>query len=145
MEQYMSSAKSTTLHLEHAHPSFIPPAQVQAADGKDGNRLWIVIDDVVYDVTDFAKQHPGGEMPFQELCWTVVFLSGSSTACIPRIHFTDTSTFALVGRRMCPIRIEPQPRRLYDHCGQPHAELMSEFDRIDTSTKETSVSRNSPP
>ena len=26
--------------------------------------LWIVINDYVYDVTHFLKQHPGGKLPF---------------------------------------------------------------------------------
>ncbi|OJJ38793.1 hypothetical protein ASPWEDRAFT_36462 [Aspergillus wentii DTO 134E9] len=49
-----------TDHLPH-----IPASQVQAADGKNGSRLWIVIDDIVYDVTEFCRRHPGGEMPLR--------------------------------------------------------------------------------
>ncbi len=38
---------------------FIPSHVVQAAQS-DPNRLWIVIDQVVFDCTEFASIHPGG-------------------------------------------------------------------------------------
>lgn len=38
---------------------FIPAHIVQAAKS-DPNKLWIVIDEVVFDCTDFASMHPGG-------------------------------------------------------------------------------------
>ncbi|KAL7269671.1 hypothetical protein RUND412_007652 [Rhizina undulata] len=40
---------------------FIPPETVNKHTGDDGERLWIVIDDIVYDVTYFMNDHPGGD------------------------------------------------------------------------------------
>lgn len=40
---------------------FIPPETVISRDGKEGSKLWIVIDDVVYDCSDFTRVHPGGD------------------------------------------------------------------------------------
>lgn len=38
---------------------FISAAEVRSCDGKSGP-LWIVVDNIVYDCTDFALDHPGG-------------------------------------------------------------------------------------
>lgn len=34
--------------------------EVALRDGKNGNPIWIIIRDVVYDVTDYVEDHPGG-------------------------------------------------------------------------------------
>lgn len=69
-------------HVEHIYPisdseypfqeptipdnalPFIPPAVVRAQSespsATEKNRGWIVIDDVVYDCTEFIHEHPGG-------------------------------------------------------------------------------------
>lgn len=39
---------------------FIPSATVRSA-AKLLSRTWIVVDDIVYDCTEFALEHPGGE------------------------------------------------------------------------------------
>ncbi|KAK4549936.1 hypothetical protein LTR36_005237 [Oleoguttula mirabilis] len=39
---------------------FIPPTEVRKRDGKGDSRLWIVVDTVVLDVTEYQNQHPGG-------------------------------------------------------------------------------------
>ncbi|OJJ83217.1 cytochrome b5-like heme/steroid binding domain-containing protein [Aspergillus glaucus CBS 516.65] len=44
---------------------FISAAQVQRETGTEGSRIWVVIDDIVYDVTEFSKQHPGGQVPLR--------------------------------------------------------------------------------
>lgn len=70
---------------------FIPPEDVAKANGEDNSPLCaslslpdslpsanpfagIVIDDIVYDVTEFAKRHPGGQMPLRNL-------AGQSCSC----------------------------------------------------------------
>ncbi|XP_063927831.1 cytochrome b5-like [Zophobas morio] len=40
--------------------------EVSKNDGKGGNRVWIIIKDAVYDVTDFIDEHPGGGDLIQE-------------------------------------------------------------------------------
>ena len=50
---------------------------------KQGNEYWIVIDQVVYDCTDFAPEHPGGEdviMSFigEDCSWQFWRLHGKS-------------------------------------------------------------------
>lgn len=34
-----------------------------ANDGSDGRRLWILIDTIVFDVTEYLNKHPGGKVP----------------------------------------------------------------------------------
>nr|XP_003705369.1 PREDICTED: cytochrome b5-like [Megachile rotundata] len=34
--------------------------EVAKQNGTDGNRIWIVLHDMVYDVTDYINKHPGG-------------------------------------------------------------------------------------
>ena len=40
--------------------------EVAKQDGKDGDRVWIVIYDMVYDVTDYMSKHPGGPELIEE-------------------------------------------------------------------------------
>ncbi|KAJ9209266.1 hypothetical protein DTO166G4_9139 [Paecilomyces variotii] len=44
---------------------FIAPEKVASANGAIGSPIWIVIDNIVYDVTKFSNVHPGGEMPLK--------------------------------------------------------------------------------
>jgi cytochrome b involved in lipid metabolism len=46
--------------LETSSLPFIPSAIVRSAQ-KDLQRTWIVVDNVVYDCTEFTFEHPGGE------------------------------------------------------------------------------------
>ncbi|TKA83470.1 hypothetical protein B0A55_00564 [Friedmanniomyces simplex] len=39
---------------------FIPSTEVAKRDGKGGSRLWIVVDSIVLDATEYQKKHPGG-------------------------------------------------------------------------------------
>ena len=41
-------------------PLEFTPEQVRAKNGKNGEKLWVVIDGYVVDATDFANSHPGG-------------------------------------------------------------------------------------
>ena len=41
-------------------PLEFTPEQVRAKNGKDGEKLWVVIDGYVVDATDFANVHPRG-------------------------------------------------------------------------------------
>ncbi|XP_011865914.1 PREDICTED: cytochrome b5-like [Vollenhovia emeryi] len=41
-------------------------ADVAKCNGKNGTRIWIVIYDNVYDVTDYMQQHPGGSELIEE-------------------------------------------------------------------------------
>lgn len=34
--------------------------EVALRDGKNGSRIWIIVRDMVYDVTDYVEDHPGG-------------------------------------------------------------------------------------
>lgn len=34
--------------------------EIAKHDGEQDTRVWIIIRDIVYDVTDFLEQHPGG-------------------------------------------------------------------------------------
>ncbi|RZB39478.1 cytochrome b5 [Asbolus verrucosus] len=34
--------------------------EVSKNNGKNGNKLWIIIKDSIYDVTDYFEEHPGG-------------------------------------------------------------------------------------
>ncbi|CTQ41455.1 Cytochrome b5 [Babesia microti strain RI] len=45
------------------HLKIITADELEANDGTDGNRLWICIKNIVYDVTDF-HEHPGGMEEF---------------------------------------------------------------------------------
>ncbi|KAH8695459.1 cytochrome b5-like heme/steroid binding domain-containing protein [Talaromyces proteolyticus] len=40
---------------------FISAEGVKQQNGKENSKLWLVIDDIVYDCSTFARQHPGGE------------------------------------------------------------------------------------
>lgn len=46
-------------HLKDADLPFIPPSVVSAAL-QELNRVWIVIDNIVFDATGFLHEHPGG-------------------------------------------------------------------------------------
>jgi cytochrome b involved in lipid metabolism len=46
-------------HLQDANLPFIPSTTVLKAQ-QDFRRVWIVVDDVVFDATDFFHEHPGG-------------------------------------------------------------------------------------
>jgi len=46
--------------VEDCDLPFISSAVVRSAH-RDLNRTWIVVDNIVYDCTDFALEHPGGE------------------------------------------------------------------------------------
>jgi cytochrome b involved in lipid metabolism len=48
------------VNIETSSLPFIPSATVRSAQ-KDLNRTWIVVDNIVYDCTDFVLEHPGGE------------------------------------------------------------------------------------
>ncbi|KAK5697186.1 hypothetical protein LTR97_007321 [Elasticomyces elasticus] len=39
---------------------FIASTEVAKRNGKEGRRLWIVVDSTVLDVTDYQQKHPGG-------------------------------------------------------------------------------------
>ncbi|KAK0263205.1 hypothetical protein B0A54_00569 [Friedmanniomyces endolithicus] len=39
---------------------FIPTEEVAQRDGKGGNRLWIVVDTIILDATEYQEKHPGG-------------------------------------------------------------------------------------
>ncbi|KAK4891787.1 hypothetical protein LTR27_009639 [Elasticomyces elasticus] len=39
---------------------FIASTEVAKRNGKEGRRLWIVVDNTVLDVTDYQQKHPGG-------------------------------------------------------------------------------------
>lgn len=41
-------------------PRPIPPAEVEAKDGKGGRAFWAVVDRFVVDATAFLDSHPGG-------------------------------------------------------------------------------------
>ena len=70
VENVQSIPPDTEVGAKHEYPfqatslsndklPFIPSDVVQAARS-DPNRLWIVIDQVVFDCTEFASIHPGG-------------------------------------------------------------------------------------
>eukprot|EP00948_MAST-09A_sp_MAST-9A-sp1_P002228 g2228.t1 len=40
--------------------------QVRLKDGKNGNELYVVIDNLVYDVTEWQEDHPGGSSILQQ-------------------------------------------------------------------------------
>ena len=46
--------------LEDSELPFIPATIVRSAK-KTLNRTWIVVDNIIYDCTDFISEHPGGE------------------------------------------------------------------------------------
>lgn len=54
------------LHLTTADESTMTATKeytredVALRDGKNGNPTWIIIRDMVYDVTDYLDEHPGG-------------------------------------------------------------------------------------
>jgi cytochrome b involved in lipid metabolism len=48
------------ISLEDSELPLIPATIVRSAK-KDLNRIWIVVDNTVYDCTDFISEHPGGE------------------------------------------------------------------------------------
>jgi len=56
-EQYPVCAKDA----DESDLPFLAPEVVKQMDGTDHSRLWLVIDDIVYDCTDFVDDHPGGE------------------------------------------------------------------------------------
>ncbi|TKA49231.1 hypothetical protein B0A54_01308 [Friedmanniomyces endolithicus] len=65
-------AQHTEIHLEDAgYPilpkrtavhdlPFIPSIEVAQRDGRGGNRLWIVVDTIILDATEYQEKHPGG-------------------------------------------------------------------------------------
>jgi cytochrome b involved in lipid metabolism len=48
------------IELEDSELPFIPDTIVRSAK-KDLGRTWIVVDNVIYDCTEFISEHPGGE------------------------------------------------------------------------------------
>ncbi|GAA5951389.1 hypothetical protein JCM8115_005137 [Rhodotorula mucilaginosa] len=44
----------------------ITAAEVAKNDGKGSNALWVVIDDQVYDLTEYVEMHPGGAKVLQQ-------------------------------------------------------------------------------
>ncbi|KAK5474402.1 hypothetical protein LTR43_006410 [Exophiala xenobiotica] len=44
----------------------IPADEVGLRTGINGERLWIVVDEIVYDCTDFLGKHPGGSHIIRE-------------------------------------------------------------------------------
>jgi len=66
-------AKSCAAHIDDAGFPFcskeltedelpqIPVDEVKIRNGAEAARLWIVVDNIVYDCTLWANQHPGGE------------------------------------------------------------------------------------
>lgn len=51
--------KGSWTHPEHA--SLATYTSKEVAKHTDRDDRWIIIDDYVYDVTKFARRHPGGE------------------------------------------------------------------------------------
>lgn len=49
---------STEQVLSKRRPGILSGRTINAKDKKD---YWIVVDDIVYDCTDFIEEHPGGE------------------------------------------------------------------------------------
>jgi cytochrome b involved in lipid metabolism len=47
------------LELPDNQLPFMPASTVTEKDS-GGDRLWIVVDNIIYDCTDFASEHPGG-------------------------------------------------------------------------------------
>jgi cytochrome b involved in lipid metabolism len=58
------------IHLDTTHPLHYPPQLPSIPDSQlpfissttitTTSRLWLVIDNIVYDCTDFVSEHPGG-------------------------------------------------------------------------------------
>ncbi|KAI1615972.1 cytochrome b5-like heme/steroid binding domain-containing protein [Exophiala viscosa] len=44
----------------------VPASEVSQRTGLDGQRLWLVVDQIVYDCTDFVGKHPGGSHIIRE-------------------------------------------------------------------------------
>ncbi|XP_028132796.2 uncharacterized protein LOC114328209 [Diabrotica virgifera virgifera] len=63
-----NSDKITPIHQENkeninnkeANTKFYSYDEISRHNGKDNPRVWIVIRDAVYDVTDYLEEHPGG-------------------------------------------------------------------------------------
>lgn len=51
--------------IQNVDLPIIPAETVKLRDGKKGSRLWIVIDEIVYDCSDFTRVHPGGDNVIQ--------------------------------------------------------------------------------
>ncbi|KAK0885360.1 hypothetical protein LTR87_000994 [Friedmanniomyces endolithicus] len=72
VEDIEAVAQHTEMHVEDAgYPilpkrtaakdlPFIPPEEVAQRDGRGGNRLWIVVDTIILDATEYQEKHPGG-------------------------------------------------------------------------------------
>lgn len=48
------------IELEPSELLFIPATTVCSAR-KDLGRIWLIVDNIIYDCTDFIAEHPGGE------------------------------------------------------------------------------------
>ena len=59
-KHHISPYKLHPIELADLDLPFIPASTVQASK-TNSNRLWLVIDTIVYDCTDFVDQHPGGK------------------------------------------------------------------------------------
>ncbi|XP_026316408.1 cytochrome b5-like [Hyposmocoma kahamanoa] len=42
-------------------------AEISKQDGKDNRKLWIIVKDIVYDVTTYLHEHPDGEASILEV------------------------------------------------------------------------------
>lgn len=68
-EIYLNVDNLSSQHLTHPfqpikiEPSELPfiPATIVRSARKNLNRTWIVVDNIIYDCTDFIAEHPGGE------------------------------------------------------------------------------------
>ena len=49
-------------HVHNADLPFIDSSEVAKRKGEDGTRLWIVVDNIVLDVTSYICTHPGGQL-----------------------------------------------------------------------------------
>ncbi|KAK3653197.1 hypothetical protein LTR56_004733 [Elasticomyces elasticus] len=66
---------------------FIASTEVTKQNGQEGRRLWIVVDNIVLDVTDYQQKHPGGRQIIagfggQDCSWQVR-CRPQYAACIP--------------------------------------------------------------
>jgi cytochrome b involved in lipid metabolism len=63
-EQYAPAA----LDLPNEKLPFVSAAEVRRRRETRDDQLWIVVDNIVYDCTDFATEHPGGRDVIESFC-----------------------------------------------------------------------------
>ncbi|XP_068623169.1 cytochrome b5-like [Battus philenor] len=91
-------------------------AEVAARDGRGGSPVWMIYKDVVYDVTSYIAEHPGGDVILDEA-------GADATKAFDEVGHSADSRVILAKYRIGEI-IEEE--KLYDENGKKKKRVVSQ-------------------